>query len=100
MLMTTFKGGNKVPGGFYINRTEWTMHVAPREGDVLPGGEHDVYYRFPTLMLLVAAPFLGLAFALFLPFIGLALFVKAGVDKGAAVLQEVRKAARPVEERK
>ena len=30
--MKTFKGGDKVPGGFYFNRAEWTMRVAPQEG--------------------------------------------------------------------
>jgi hypothetical protein len=95
-MLKTFKGGDTVRGGFYFNRAEWTMRVAPREGEVLPGGENEVYYAFPTLMLLVAAPVLGLAFAMFLPFIGLALLVKAGMDKAAVAWHEAPKAAKPV----
>jgi hypothetical protein len=93
-MLKTFKGGDRVAGGFYVNRAEWTMRVAPREGEVLPGGEDARYYAFPTLMLLVAAPLLSFAFVIFLPFIGLALLVKAGIDKGAAVWQETTGAAK------
>jgi hypothetical protein len=89
-MLKTFKGGDNVKGGFYFNRHDWTMRVAPREGEVLPGGEIAVYYRFPTLMFLVAAPLLGLMFAMFLPFIGLALIAKVAVDKVAYLWNEGR----------
>jgi hypothetical protein len=94
-MLRTFKGGDRVTGGFYFNRADWTMRVAPREGEVLPGGEDARYYAFPTLMLLVAAPLLSFAFVIFLPFIGLALLVKAGVDKGAIMWHEAKHAEKP-----
>lgn len=96
-MLKTFKGGDTVPGGFYFNRAEWTMRVAPREGELLPGGENEIYYAFPTLMLLIAAPLLGLAFAMFLPFIGLALLVKAGLDKAVVVWHEAPRTEKPIE---
>jgi hypothetical protein len=91
-MLRTFKGGDGVTGGFYFNRADWTMRVAPREGEVLPGGEEARYFAFPTLMMLVVAPLLSFAFVIFLPFIGLALLVKAGVDKGAIMWNEAKTA--------
>jgi len=91
-MLKTFKGGETVKGGFYFNRADWTMRVAPPEGEVLPGDENVRYNAFPTWMLLIAAPLLSFAFVIFLPFIGVALLVKAGVDKGANVMQEARTA--------
>jgi hypothetical protein len=93
-MLKTFKAGERVTGGFYFNAHDWTMRVAPREGEVLPGGADDRYYAFPTVMMLVAAPVLSLAFVIFLPFIGLALLTKAGVDKAAIALHEARHAER------
>jgi hypothetical protein len=94
-MLKTFKGGDTVTGGFYFNRTDWTMRVAPGEGEVLPGGADARYYAFPTLMLLVAAPLLSFAFVIFLPFIGLALLVKVAIDKAAVVWQEAKGAEKP-----
>lgn len=64
-----FGGGQKVGTGDY-----WDFHTGTRvhldaEG-VLPGDA--VYYRLPALAVLLLAPLAGLAYALFLPFIGLA----------------------------
>jgi hypothetical protein len=94
-MLKTFKGGEKVSGGFYINRADWTMRVAPREGEVLPGGESARYYAFPTVMLLVAAPLLSFTFVIFLPFIGLALLGKAAVDKLAVLWREPNEVEKP-----
>ena len=89
-MLKTFKGGDNVKGGFYFNRRDWTMRVAPREGEVLPGSDTEVFYGFPTLAFLVAAPLLGFAFAMFLPFIGLALIAKVGLEKVGLVWTEGR----------
>jgi hypothetical protein len=81
MAMTkTYTAGTPVKGGFYLNREDWTMFVAPAEGGVLPGEPGARYAAFPTLVMLVAAPVLSLAFVVFLPFIGIALTVKAGLE--------------------
>jgi hypothetical protein len=94
-MLKTFKGGEKVRGGFYVNRADWTMRVAPREGEVLPGGEDTRYYAFPAVMMLVAAPLLSFAFVIFLPFIGLALLGKAGIDKLAVLWRQPERVQKP-----
>jgi hypothetical protein len=91
-MTRTYNAGNKVEGGFYFNLDDWTMTVAPREGLELPGEPGARYARLPMPVLLVAAPVLSLAFVVFLPFIGLVLFTKAGVDKGFEVAHALRHA--------
>jgi hypothetical protein len=64
-----FLGGQKVGAGDYWDfHTGNRVHVAA-EG-VLPGDA--LYYRLPAIAVLLLAPLAGLAYALFLPFIGLA----------------------------
>ena len=91
-MFNTYNAGQKVGGGFYFNTTTWAMRVAPREGDVLPGEAGERYIALPTVMLLVAAPLLSFLFVIFLPFIGIALMVKAGYDKIGVLLHEARTA--------
>jgi hypothetical protein len=67
------KGGDRVPAGFYWNAREWEAQVVPREGAVLNGGGETMYVRLPLWALLVLAPLMGAAFAMFLPFIGFAM---------------------------
>ncbi len=52
-MLKTFKGGEKVTGGFYFNRTDWTMRVAPREGEVLPSPGPDVVLHPGDLLVAV-----------------------------------------------
>jgi hypothetical protein len=89
-MTKTYDAGTKVEGGFYFNLDDWTMTVAPAEGLELPGEPGARYARLPTPVLLVAAPVLSLGFVIFLPFIGLALFAKAGVDKAFEVAHALR----------
>jgi hypothetical protein len=70
--MFPYHGGDKVAGGFYLNRRTWAIAVVNREG-VLAGGLEDEYAKIPTLLALVVAPLAGAAFAMFLPFIGIAM---------------------------
>jgi hypothetical protein len=74
--MTTYTGGDTVKAGFYWNRGKWSAEVVPAEGGALPGAADTVYNRIPWPVLLVVAPAMGGAFAMFLPFLGLGLFVK------------------------
>ena len=67
--MKTIHGGEKVRAGYYFNRKSWELQNAG-ENESLPEGE---FVRVPTPALFVAAPVLGAAFAIFLPFIGLAM---------------------------
>jgi len=88
--MRTYTTPTRVKGGFYLNREDWTMFVAPTEGAALPGTPGARHYRFPTVAMLVAAPVLSLAFVVFLPFIGIAMVTKAGVDRTARALGAAR----------
>mgnify|MGYP003407259543 CR=1 FL=1 len=49
----------------------------------LPGSAEERYLRLPTVALLVLGPIMGLAFAMFLPFIGFALLATQIVRKVA-----------------
>ena len=74
--MTKYTGGETVKAGFYWNRGKLGAEVVPPEGGTLPGTDEIVYTRVPWPMLLVVAPALGGAFAMFLPFLGLAMLAK------------------------
>ena len=76
--MTKYTGGNTVKAGFYWNRGAWGVEVVPAEGGTLPGDATVAYLRVPWPALLVIAPVMGGAFAMFLPFIGIALLVQFG----------------------
>ncbi len=71
--MAKHLGGEKVGAGFYMDVAKWGIETFSGDGGVLPGDETKIYRQVPAVVLLMAAPLLGAAFALFLPFIGLAL---------------------------
>ncbi len=79
--MTTYAPGTTAKGGFYFNIDEWDMLVVPEQGQVLPGAAGNRYVKMPALALFLAAPLLGAAFAMFMPFIGLALVGKFAIEK-------------------
>jgi hypothetical protein len=74
--MTKYRGGDAVKAGFYWNRGTWGVELVPAEGGALPGTDATRYVRVPWPLLLVIAPAMGGAFAMFLPFIGIALLVQ------------------------
>ena len=74
--MTTYNGGDTVKAGFYWHQARWAAEVVPAAGGVLPGDSTAAYRRIPWPALLVVAPVMGGAFAMFLPFIGLAILVQ------------------------
>ena len=74
--MTKYTGGDTVKAGFYWNRGAWGAELIPAEGGALPGDGTTRYTRVPWPALLVIAPVMGGAFAMFLPFIGIALLVQ------------------------
>ena len=76
--MTKYTGGETVKAGFYWHVARWGAEIVPAAGGTLPGETGAAYYRIPWPILLVTAPVMGGAFAMFLPFIGVALLVKAG----------------------
>jgi hypothetical protein len=91
------KGGNKVPGGFYLNRKTWNLVTVNGKKGLLPGKADDLYLRVPTLAMLAAAPVLGATLVVFLPFVGFALFAVAGLRKVTG-LDKAAKAAEPARE--
>ena len=74
--MTTYTGGETVKAGFYWNRGKLGAEVVPAEGGTLPGTNDVAYTRIPWPVLLVVAPIMGGAFAMFLPFLGIAMVAK------------------------
>ena len=85
------EGGQKVQGGFYLDRNEWEMVAVSGSKGVLPGGPDRRFVKIPMLAVLVAAPVIGGAYVLFLPLIGFAILLdhlgkKAfeGVRRGAS----------------
>jgi len=78
--MTKYTGGETVKAGFYWNRGKWGAEVVPAEGGTLPGAAETAYTRVPWPVLLVVAPVMGGAFAMFLPFLGLGLLAKYAFD--------------------
>lgn len=67
------RGGEAVKFGFYWNVAEWQAQIVPAAGGTLNGDEGSKYLRLPLLALLVVAPLMGAAYAMFLPFIGFAM---------------------------
>jgi hypothetical protein len=68
-----YAGGEIVKAGFYWNLREWEANIVPREGGPLKGAADAQYVRVPLPVLLFAAPIMGAAYAMFLPFIGFAM---------------------------
>jgi hypothetical protein len=63
-------GGQTVKAGTYWNITNGSRVQMDQEG-VLPGSGTARYIKAPVAVMLMAAPVIGLVFAVFLPFIGI-----------------------------
>lgn len=70
--MTIYKGTQEVEPGLYLNLKGFAIKSVDTRGP-LPGTDGDEYRRVPMLAMLAVAPLLGLAFVMFLPFIGFAM---------------------------
>jgi len=66
------KGGYKVQAGTYWNMANGERVDMDQEG-VLPGSGNEMYIKAPVAAALAAGPVIGLIFAVFLPFIGIAM---------------------------
>jgi hypothetical protein len=73
--MAKFNGSETVKAGFYFDTQAWHVTTMSGKGGTLPGGPDTTYVRVPLPLLLVGAPMMGAAFAMFLPFIGIAMVV-------------------------
>jgi len=78
--MLRHNGGHQVGKGTYWNFSTGERLDVETEA-VLPGGSRTTYYRLPATGFLLLGPFLGLLYAVFLPFIGIAMAVKVVLQK-------------------
>lgn len=69
--MKTYKGGEAIPKGIYLNLSTWELAQLYGDKPVLPGDSEVKYVRIPAPLAVVAGPFAGLIFIIFLPFIGI-----------------------------
>ena len=86
--MLKHNGGDKVGKGTYWNLTNGERIDINAEG-TLPGDAKKAYYRMPAAAIIVAGPVLGLMYALFLPFIGIAMLVKLVGHKVGSEMREL-----------
>jgi len=75
MVRIKHTGGETVTKGNYWNFSNGDR-ISMDSGGVLPGGRTTTYYKANPLIILAAGPILGLIYAAFLPFIGLAIIAK------------------------
>lgn len=87
--MTTYTGTQPVEPGLYVNTRNFRVTSMDNRGP-LPGADGERYRRVPMLVMLAIAPLLGLAFVIFLPFIGFAMVAKL---LGEKALQAAGRAA-------
>lgn len=80
MLQIRHMAGDQVRKGNYWNFSNGERITMSTEG-VLPGDESAVYYKASPLLILAAGPVLGLLYAAFLPFIGLAMLAGLVIAK-------------------
>lgn len=80
MLGLKHIGGEKVKGGNYWNFSTGER-VTIEKGGVLPGDSSTTYYKAHPALILLAGPVLGLVYAAFLPFIGIAVLLKVITTK-------------------
>jgi hypothetical protein len=75
------KGGSKTKGGLYWKKGEWEVVTVEGKNGTLPGSEDVEYVRIPAILFAPVALIMGLAFYLFLPFIGFAMLISVLVKK-------------------
>ena len=75
------KGGSQTKGGLYWKKGEWEVVTVQGKSGILPGREDVEYRRIPMVLFAPVALIMGLAFYLFLPFIGFAMLISLLVKK-------------------
>jgi hypothetical protein len=78
--MLTYKGGNKVGMGTYWDLANGRRIDVVNE-DVLAGKGTTTYVRMSSTVMLLSGPFIGLLYAILLPFIGIATVATLAVRK-------------------
>ena len=92
--MTRHHGGETVQAGAYFNAKALSFKVLDDE-ETLPGTAADEYVALPMAAMLVVGPALGLVYAIFLPFIGLAMAAWVVLEKAGDVLATGARVMRP-----
>jgi hypothetical protein len=69
--MNEYKGGTKVVKGVYLNKANGELTQLYGQVRVLPGGSDERYIKVPGLLAVMGGPFVGLAFVIFLPLVGI-----------------------------
>ncbi len=82
--MLRYTAGSKVGKGTYWNFGTGER-IDIREEGVLPGGKNTAYFRLPASGIVILGPILGLLYAAFLPFIGIAMLVRLVFQKVAGM---------------
>ena len=91
--MLKHNGGDRVGKGTYWNLTNGER-IDIRDEGTLPGDAKKAFYRMPAAAIIVVGPVLGLLYAAFLPFIGIAMLVKlVGQKAGGGVMEMVHGSA-------
>jgi hypothetical protein len=80
--MTRYHGNDTVEAGTYLNLRKLRVESLEEEGR-LPGDGATVWRPVPEAMLLVAAPFVGLLYVVFLPLIGFLMLGKVVAEWAA-----------------
>lgn len=78
--MTTYTGTQNVEAGLYYTVRPFRLTTMDHHGP-LPGADDRIYRRVPMILMLALAPLLGLAFVIFLPFIGFAMVARIAGEK-------------------
>ncbi len=69
--MTGYHGEQIVKEGFYLKQTTGEFVQLYGDNLILPGSMEVKYLKVPAAVVVVAGPFTGLAFIIFLPLIGI-----------------------------
>jgi hypothetical protein len=80
ITMLTYKNGNKVGKGTYWDLASGRRIDVAGE-DVLAGDGTATYVRMSPAVVLLSGPFIGLLYAILMPFIGMAAAVTLGARK-------------------
>lgn len=82
--MTTYTGTQNADAGLYYTVRPFTLTTLDQNGP-LPGAADRLYHRVPMILMLALAPLLGLAFVIFLPFIGFAMVARIAGEKAVGL---------------
>jgi hypothetical protein len=69
--MNEYRGGTKVVKGVYFNRANGELVQLYGAERVLPGDGGERYIKVPGALAVMGGPFVGFAFVIFLPFVGI-----------------------------